>query len=103
MNHSVWLWNKLSRFILFFTLVSLNHYYKAQLLEKELAMDALRRSRLEANPIMGLRLVCRECDKVKSSTDEWVPIKIWLARDCKVTWADSCCTECTQSKTGTNQ
>lgn len=92
------LWNMFSRGVIFFTFVSLIHYYKAQLVEKELAMAALRRSKLESNPIMGLRRICRECDKVKSATDEWVPIKTWLSRDCNVTWADSCCPSCSEAK-----
>lgn len=96
--NGVRLWNTLSRGIIFFSFVSLLHYFKAQLSEKEAAMAILRKAKQDANPVMGIRRICGKCDNVEAKPDEWLPVKAWLARDCNVSWADSSCPDCRSEK-----
>lgn len=88
------LWNTFSRGTIFFTFVSLIHYFNAQIREKEQTMAFLRKTKMEHNPAMGLRRICNHCGNVQSSSGDWLSIKSWLARDCLVTWADSQCSSC---------
>lgn len=93
------LWNTFSRGTIFFTFVSLVHYFKVQLQEKEKAMQALRQIKIEENPVMGLRRVCNQCGVVQVGDNEWLPMTAWLSRDCKVVWADSTCPVCVEHNT----
>ncbi len=88
------IWNTFSRFVIFFSFVSLLHYYRWQASEKEEAMQLLRKARSTNTSPMGLRRVCSCCGLVQTDHDDWVNVSTWLSRDYRVFWADSSCPTC---------